>query len=178
MKLLTLIDRKIIFRSQKGYLKSYLFFGLPFGYIVGELFKLILVGWSNYSFQYNIIGIAVNLIVGLIIAGPFIINYFRQNKKLKSIIKKHRNKTLVYNVKCIINYKKFVKGELYEIEVYPNEVNRRRLPKWYCSSVKNLYVVGDNGLAYELEEIINKFELVDNIKEERKKKLKKLEKLM
>jgi hypothetical protein len=83
------------------------------------------------------------------------------------------NKTLIFKVKAIFDYKEFKKGELYEIDVDVYHINKRLcfdvIPE---NSSSKLY-----WLAQSLDEMINKFDLVDDVKEERRKKLQKLKKL-
>jgi replication fork clamp-binding protein CrfC len=93
-------------------------------------------------------------------------------KKKKLLKKRFYDKTLVYKVKAIFDYKEFKKGELYEIDVDSYYDKDKKLcffviPENYFPKLSNMKV---------LDEIINKFELVDNIREQRRKKLKRLKK--
>jgi len=168
MGLIKYMDKKMTFDSQKGYMFAYLYGGLPIGYLIGQGLTIWSKSWDKYHFSLE--GLVIHTIMILSICSPFIINYFRQTKKLKLIVKKHRNKTLVYKVKATENYKDFVKGQTYDLEVYDHFVGKKG--KWISQ------VYNGKGWSYDLKNIINKFELVYNIKEERNRKLKKLQKII
>lgn len=159
MSLLRFIDRKFSSQEQLDYLKGYLFFGAPLGFIVVEGFKYFFM--SNYNFSiFNLIG---TIITDFLVASPLIINYFKHKNKYNKIVKKIKDNPKLNKVKAILDYKNFIKGEVYELDIYDQYIFV------FC---KNNCHIGQ----YRLKNCINKFEL-DDIKEERLNKLKKLNKL-
>lgn len=170
--MLKLLNKFMIFGTQKRYLISFLFFGVPIGYLVGEGIKIWMYSWIKYHFSIE--SLLFTLFFDLILISPLIINYFIQMKKQKLLIKRYYNKTLIYKVKAKFDYKEFKKSELYEIHAEDFIVNNDK--KIY------FFVIPTNNFPHPanmeaLEDIINKFELVDNLKEQRRKKLKKLTKI-
>jgi len=167
MNILKYIDRKITFIDQIRYLKSYLFFGAPLGYICVEFTKYLCL--SNYKFNFG--QLIISIIVNLLIASPLIINYYKHTKKYNKISKKiqeNEKNEKITKCKALFDYKSFIKGEHYEIDGVFN---------WTFLPEKDLaYVLDNNERRYILKNVINKFDL-DDIKEERLKKLKKLNKL-
>lgn len=180
MNLLTYIDKKLTFIEQISYLKSYLFFGAPLGYIFGEVLKYFLL-----TYKFSISQLFFTILLNLLIASPLIINYYKHMKKYNRLIKKIRENSKLDKVKAIMNYEGFIKGESYNFTC----LEQAKLTPSQWSSIisifissssfleKNLIVIlGINNKPHILKSIINKFDL-DDIKEERLKKLKRLSKL-
>lgn len=159
MSLLKFIDRKFSSEEQLDYLKGYLFIGAPLGYIIVEGFKYFFIS----SYYFSIINLIATIIIDLTIASPLIINYFKHKNKYNKIIKKIKDNPKLNKVKAIFDYKDFIKGEVYDLDIYNQFIFV------FC---KNNYHIGQ----YRLKNSINKFDL-DDIKEERLNKLKKLNKL-
>ena len=170
--MLRLLNKYSVFGSQKRYLLSLLFFGLPFGFLIGEGLKIWTKSWATYHF--NIGNLLFTIFFDLIIFSPLIINYFIQMKKKKLLTERYYNKTLIHKVKAIFDYKEFKKGELYEIEVDNFFANNDKKLCFFVIPTNNFPRIANMKV---LDEIINKFELVDNIREQRRKKLKKLQKI-
>lgn len=178
MRFLKFLDKKLSWKQQKDYLFFYLMFGLPFGYLGGQGISIWINGWNTYHFDIH--GVIFQIVFGLLISTPLIINYFHHIKKYKLIIKRYlddeadnlrfhlRWKPSIYKVKCIIDYKEFVKNESYELQIIDNGVKKAKY---------SMMVINNKGWSYDLKDFINKFEMIDTIKEERKKKLKRLQKL-
>lgn len=180
MGLLKYINKKMTFGSQCSYLSSYFFFGMPIGYGIGEGIRVLIDGQKyHFNFSNFIFGIIINLLI----ITPFLVNYFIQMKKFKFIINKHladKNKKL--KVKAIMDYSTiYEKGKSYEIEI----VQKRSKQSLFQRILRNPnYTITvfyeDTSFIWQsrstLLGIINKFEL-DDIKEERRKKLARLKKL-
>lgn len=161
MFLLKYIDKKLTYKLIKNYIKSFLFFGAPIGIIIGESIKVIIYGgFSKYVENFNIDVIFFTIFFDILIISPFIINYIKHKKRYKNIIKKiNLLKPENLKVRALYNYEHFIKGQTYLLEARYNS-----------------YIIRSNYELYIFEYCINKFELED-IKEERKKKLKKIKKL-
>lgn len=166
MRLLKYIDRKFTLYDQKTYMVSFVVFGMPLGYLFSQGVNVYMKGWSEYHFSiYNLIG---NLITNLVILTPIIYNYIRHTKKYNKIFIKMRDNTNTkYKVKALYNYDVFTEGISYEISTESVFMN--------FDKHEFLYVL-DNHMTYPLKNIINKFEL-DDIKEDRMRKLKKLKRI-
>lgn len=151
------IDKYQTYNDQVSYLKSMTYFGFPFGYIISKIFAIAIIGWEKWHFSFS--DLFIVFFVDLIILLPLIYNYFKHKKRYNNIVEKIQlepNKE--YTVKALYNYKNFFKNEHYKLSIYEfNEI--------YIGST-----------FYTLKDLINKFEL-DDIKEERLRKLKKLKKL-
>lgn len=161
MSLLKFIDRKLAFKEQINYVKSYLFFGAPLGYIFYESLKYFFD--PKYTFSFG--NLIVTIIVDLLFASPLLINYYKHTKKYNRMHKKIQENPKK-RVKAIFNYREFIKGESYEIQC-----------DILMNNNENEYVLDKNGYNWcFLKDNINKFDL-DDIKEERLKKLKRLSKL-
>jgi hypothetical protein len=184
MRLLRYIDDKWTFREQYDYIKRASII-LPFIIIIIEIIKYFII--KNYKFSplYIIFSVFFNFIFYI----PFIINSIKYNKKFKKIEKQilENYTTKLKTVKAKINYCSFIKNEVYELMVLkdtttltPSKWNiifqLLRNSKTNTSYINKIIVFDSNDNAYLLKNIINKFELND-IKEERLKKLKRLNKL-
>ena len=165
--ILKYLDKKKTTSEQIIELKTFLFFGFPIGYVTVEVIKIIISGWLKYHF--SIPNIIFTFIFDLVIFSPFIINYFLHKKRYKDIINKVKN-IKEFKVRALFDYKSFVKGQSYTC--YFDEMFHSNKFKYYvCTNDgKNCY-----DYEIELKDVINKFEL-DDIKEDRLKKLKKLNK--
>lgn len=171
------IDKKLPYKSIKSYVQSFLFFGAPVGLIAVEITKIIVYGgFSAYKEKFDINAIFFTLFLDIVISLPFIINYIKHKRRYKKILQKlddkeeQKPKDKKHYVRALYNYKDvFIKGEIYELE-----------PNWgWIRPLKNGYnIIKNNSYStYKLEDYINKFELED-IKEERRKKLKKLKRIL
>lgn len=169
MWLVNYIDKKMTASLIRNWLKSFLLFGLPVGYLTSQILRILSIGWSKYHFDiiYLLFSFLNLVIFDFLIALPFIISQIRSRKKYKKlynrIIKEYKENNIKTNkVKCIYNFEEFEKGESYEV------INISIQP------LKNIgeIVIIKNRL-HILKDIINKFN-IDDIKEERLKKLKKL----
>jgi len=178
MVLLKFLDSKFSFDRQRSFLNSFIFFGMPIGYLIVQGITIWSKGWDKYNF--NIGNLFFSIIINLLIVSPLIVNYIIQRKKYNLIIKKFQNKTLSFKVKAIMNYSislnssNFVKGEIYDIQIL-NLLN----PTWFRNKCY-IMIINNNQWrsTNNFYDIINKFELVDTLKEERKNKLEKLQKIM
>ena len=164
MKFFNLIDKWWTFGTQKSYLFSFFFIGLPFGYCFSQGILIVSKGWDKYNF--NIFNMLFLILFDCLIVSPLIINYFRHKNKYKDILKKMYSYHLKENtvkVKAKFNYKSFIKGQSYYLEL--------------TDSLKDIiYIIDEKNYYHSLKELINKFEL-DDIKTQRKLKLQKLKKL-
>lgn len=167
MRFLRFIDRKFTFYDQKSYVISFLFFGAPIGYLFVQGIDVLVQGWEKYNFSaYNLLG---NIITNLVILSPLIINYIRHTRKYNKIYKKIiENPNHKYKVKALYDYKNFIKDNVYDIEEEHIFMN--------FDKIGVLYIINNNNQYLPLKNIINKFEL-DDIKEDRLRKLKKLKKI-
>jgi hypothetical protein len=167
MKLLNLIDKWWTFDSQKNYLFSFLFIGLPFGYFFTQGLLIVLKGW--YKYHFDIFNMLFLILFDCLIVSPIIINYFRHKNKYNDILKKLYSKHLeeknTVKVKAKFNYESFIKGQSYYLELAN-----------YDLLIDNIYIIDEKNYYHSLKRLINKFEL-DDIKEQRKLKLEKLKKL-
>jgi len=161
MKFLRYIDKKITFASQKRWLMSYLFIGIPISYLFTQTLMIVSLGWSEYKLQFDIVNPFIVLFFNLLIISPFIINYFIHTKKYNNL-KKHFGTDKEVKVKSLFDFDTFVKGESYII--YSDSF------MFNSGMDKRTILLVSN---YTLKNIVNRFEL-DDIKEQRLKKLKKL----
>jgi len=170
MRFLRYVDRKLTAESQKQQIKLFLFFGYPIGYLCVEIIKIIIFGWAKYNFSIS--NCIFTFILDVIIALPLIINYFLHKRKYKQIINKIKDKS-DFNVKALFDFQDFKKGQSYPC--YFDEIlNKGKYSFTYYVCIKH----NTNGWYYweiELKNVINKFEL-DDIKDDRLKKLKKINK--
>lgn len=167
MRFFRFLDRKLTARRQKAIITSYLFFGVPVGYIGSQIAKIISLGWDKY--QFSLLSMIFLFSFDILIMLPFIINYFRHRKKFNNIIKKiEPDKEL--KVKALFDFDDFIKNHVYKIE------NISFLTNYGLYKNNSYLVVDSKGFHNRLKDIINKFEL-DDIKEERLKKLRKLKRL-
>lgn len=185
MSLLTYMNRKMTAGSQSSYIHGYLLVGIPVGYGSTEILKMtVIYGWEKYNFSVG--NLMSSLIFNGLIALPFIINYIRNRKKYKSILKKIEDKSIKsYKVKAVFDYDNFEKGKLYTFQVLEDDTeltisNWKKITnnfvKMFPKKDRNILLVSDDqNSIHLLKNIINKFEL-DDIKEERMRKLKKLKK--
>ena len=181
MGLLKFIDNKLSFDRQRSYLISFLFFGVPIGGLT-----IWSKGWDKYNFSIS--SLIFSLIMDLMIASPLIINYIRQIKKYNLIVKKFHNKTLSFRVKAkmsfslSLNSSEFVKDRMYEIQVFDETYIHKvwHHPNTWFHSDFDIVIICDNKWRSTTNffDVINRFEIVDNLKEERKKKLERLQKIM
>ncbi len=158
-------------------------FSVPFGYLISQGVLIYLKG-ENYHFSLR--HFILFLFLHILILLPLIINHFKCKKKLKCIFNYYIKKKFEKNehkilVKALFDYKVFIKGKSYEI--YMNDLD---FLLW-CNSNKELEILDlktdlqsrslffSSFPEYDFKEIINKFE-IDDIKENRRKKLKKLNK--
>lgn len=164
MNLLKFIDSKLTASEQSWHLKTYMFIGAPLGCITVEVSKYFFIS----TYKFNILTLILTFIIDLLIATPFIINYFKHKKKYDRIVKKIQDNPKLNRVKALFNYRNFIKNESYELKsfLFDNKKNKTI----YIDSGNNLYSY------YTLKDNINKFDL-DDIKEERLQKLKKINKL-
>ena len=177
MKFLRYIDKKLTSSKQKEQIIVYLFVGGPIGYIIGDIMKIVVLGWGKYHF--SILNFIFTFLVELIITSPLIINYFLHVKKYKQLINKVKSKK-EFNVKSLFDFDDFKKDQYYKC-YFTEILNKkgRTIPAYYvCKNSQ----INNSGFFYstriyevDLKETINKFEL-DDIKEDRLKKLKKLNK--
>lgn len=163
MGLLKFIDKKTTFQQQKNFLKSFFFIGIPVGFLFGQSLNILLFGWAKYNF--NIYVLMIHVLTCLIIMSPLIINYFKYTKMYKLIMEKHNKKTLTYKVKSKMNFRiydrsVFNKDKIYDIKIFDKEILIIDNDQWRST--------------YDFIDFINKFEIVNSIKEDRKKKLEKL----
>jgi len=156
MKLLNFIDKKINFNIQKVILSSFL--GGVIGSLTFEIVRILFVK----GYDFNIYRTISFLIFYLLIYSPFIVNYIRLTKRYNKIYKLYQENPKI-NVKAKFDYKSILKNQSYEIVAY--EKSGRLSGKLY------LYLHDKH--LFNLKNVINKFEL-DDIKEERFRKLKKL----
>lgn len=167
MRFLRYIDSKFTLYDQKAYIISFIFFGVPLGYSFVQIMTILISGWEKYHFSmYNLIG---NLTTNFLILSPFLINYIRHTKRFKKIYKKViENSKNVYRVKALFTYSPFIKGSYYEIckDSYIMNFDKKNI----------IFIIDDNKKQYPIKNIINKFEL-DDIKEDRLRKLKKLKRI-
>lgn len=160
------LDRLFTIKQQRVYLTMFLFFGMPIGYLCGQGITILSKGWNNYHFEP--LNMIVTLFADFILITPLIINHFKYQSKYTKIFNKYlENKNKNYQVKAVFNYDNFVKGETYQIFEKSHLFNVGMNKKIY------LCMEDCEGNLYNLEDLINKFDLND-IKEERRKKLKKL----
>jgi len=169
MRLLNYLDRKFEFSKQKNYLFGYLFFGYPFSYM---LIHAILYIWieKDTLFIDMVYDFIRNFIFNILIVSPLIINYFRYKKKYNHIVNKIHENYLNGNfcVKAKFDFKEFKKNQSYPLDYYTLKRISKKTPIFVLTN-------GAYNRTYLLKNYINKFEL-DDIKEERLKKLKKLKK--
>jgi hypothetical protein len=166
MKLLNYIDKKFTLQDQLVYIISFLFIGMPLGYLFSQGINILIYGWEKYHFnKYNLLG---NITTNLLILTPLIINYIRHIKKYNKICKKIlENYNHKYKIKALYDYKNFIKNDLYDIDT--DYVFRNGDKKFE-------FFIMQNHNIYNMRNIINKFEL-DDIKEDRLRKLKKLKRI-
>lgn len=169
MRLLRYIDRKFTLYDQTAYMVSFIFFGMPIGYIFSQIVSILIHSWDKYHFSvYNLLG---NMITNLVILTPIIINYIRHSRKYNKIYNKVTEKTnnnkVKVKVKALYDYSSFIKGQSYEVVDEYFIMNNDK---------KAMLFIIDNQRTFPMKNIINKFEL-DDIKEDRMRKLKKLKKL-
>lgn len=192
MGLLKIIDKKFDFSTQRRYLISFLFFGVPVGYLMGQGISIWTKGWDKYNFSIG--SLLFSLSIDLLIMSPLIVNYFIQRKKFNLIIKKfHKTiceqsqstrpiglQTSTLKVKASLPSKEFKEGEVYDIQILSHTY---AVSKWYRPNTLflnscDILIINKNKWrsTNNFYDIINKFELVDSLKEERKKKLERLQK--
>lgn len=176
MKFLRYIDKKLTSSKQKEQIIVYLFIGGPIGYIIGDIMKIVFLGWNKYHF--SILNFIFTFIVELLITSPLIINYFLHEKKYKQLINKVKNKK-EFNVRALFDFDNFKKDQSYFC-YFTEILNKKgKTINIYCVC-KNSQNSNKSGIFYstriyevDLKETINKFEL-DDIRYDRLKKLKKL----
>lgn len=174
MGILKIIDKKTTFQQQKNFLKSFFYIGMPVGYLFGQGLNILLFDWAKYNF--NIYVLINHIITCLIIISPLIINYFKYTKMYKLIIEKHNKKTLTYKVKSKIDFRIYDRSIFTKDKIYDIQIIEKSVPVSKIRNYHKLILLIDNDQwksTYNFIDFINKFEIVD-IKEERKKKLEKL----
>jgi hypothetical protein len=164
LNLVLFLNKKSNLKDQRSYLTIYLYFVVPLGYLISQGVSILTKGWSQYHF--NATSFASLIIMDLLLVSPLIYNYYKQSRKYKKILRKF-DPRFPCNVKAIFDYRNFAKNQIYRLE--DNSV----LIDAGMSKLRYVRVIDNNGIGYNLEDIVNKFEL-DDIKEERKKKLLKL----
>ena len=182
MRLLNYFDKRYTLTEQKRFISSFLLFGMPIGYTFSQLIGILLISWDKYHFSY--FNLFFTFIFDLLFCSPLIINYIRHIRRYNKIIKRlnylkpieseSKNK---FSVKALYDYRKFKKGESYFINIFDLYKTKLIAPKWkqlrFAKMSDNFIYIENEYDIHFLGEVINKFELND-IKEERRKKLEKL----
>lgn len=173
------INKIFTLKSQKIYLISY-GIGIPIGYLLVDLIS----GFSGVTMM----DICVRLLFSLFLVSPVLINYIREIRKYKKLLKKIDNKDYnkngesnddSYTINTDIYYKAkfnekdyppFIKGKSYPIIIKTHHQH-----SYY--EIREISIETESGYDVGIKDIINKFDLVLNLKEERAKKLKKLKRV-
>lgn len=155
MKLINYINRKMSVKSQRITIISYLFFGYP----IGQIFSTLLIiyaggGVKNIHYQPYI----TTFIISVLILSPIIISYYLNVKKYKNFIKKVKDKNEI-KVICLYNISAFIKNNKYDVICYDIGKNE-------------LFIHNGREILY-LKDNINYFD-IDDLSENRRRKLKKL----
>lgn len=168
MMFLRYIDKKMTADKQKFQIKSFLFVGFPIGYSIVEILKLIVFGWAKYHFSIS--NCIFTFIFDVVLISPLIINYFLHKRKYKQFLNKIKDKK-EFKVRALFDYRNFVKGQSYTC-FFDQIFGKEKFTYFICNRP---FITNHDYSEIELKDNINKFEL-DDIKEDRLKKLNKLNK--
>jgi len=185
MRLLRYLDKKYTLTEYKRFIITFFCFGAPFGYVFAQVTGILVISWEKYNFSF--FNLFFTGFCDVLICSPVIINYIRHTIRYNKIIKRldhikpdNRSDEKKFSVKALYDFKNYKKGESYTINISDLYHTKLIPAKW---KQLNPFKIFDNFIYIEnstnihfLGEIINKFELND-IKEDRRKKLKKLQKI-
>lgn len=154
MKLINYINKKFSAKTQRLIVIIYLFIGFPIGQLFSTFVVIYTQGAENIHYQSYINAFILNVLF----LSPIIISYYLNVRKYKTFINKVKDKNEIV-VTSLYNHLGFIKNEKYTVICY--DIGKDAF-----------FVFNDNNLLY-LKDNINYFD-VDNLSENRKKKLKKL----
>jgi hypothetical protein len=152
MKLINYINKKLSVKKQRLIITSYLLFGYP----ISQIFSTLIIIYINDKIHY--LSYIMVFIIIVFFLSPIIISYYLNVIKYKKLIKKVRHKNDIV-VTALYSHLEFIKNEKYNVVCYDIDKN-----EIFVYNHKNYLPLKDN---------INYFD-VDNLSENRKKKLKKL----